>query len=94
MKSAITAAPRLTKDSRASDRSPTEPVSHHAIVFSTIVATAAAIESQAKRTSEPRVMRVRGRTRAPPYRLRSTFPTAWMIRATNASWSQAPSSIA
>ncbi len=40
---------RLTTDSAASERSPTEPVSHQAAVFRAMVAIAAAIESQAKR---------------------------------------------
>src|ERR1043165_1102268 len=49
--SAITPAARLTNDSRASDSSPTEPVTHQARPLRTIVATAAAIESRAKRSS-------------------------------------------
>src|SRR5262245_29357774 len=39
------AADRLTTDSLASDRSPTDPVIHHAAVFSAIVNTAARIDS-------------------------------------------------
>ena len=45
--SAMTAATRLTTDSAASERKPTDPVSRHAAVFSAIVATAAAIDSAA-----------------------------------------------
>ncbi len=56
MASVTTAAARFTNDSSASDRSPTEPVSHHAAPLSAIVATAARIDSQAKRTSEPRAI--------------------------------------
>ena len=47
MLSASIAATRLTVDSSASDSSPTDPVSHHASVFRTIVPSAAAIDSQA-----------------------------------------------
>ena len=47
----MTAATRFTTDSAASERSPTDPVSHHATVFMAMVVTAAAIESQAKRVS-------------------------------------------
>src|SRR5688500_9785878 len=48
--SAMKAAPRLTNDSRASDSSPTEPVSHHAHILSPMVAMAAATASQANRS--------------------------------------------
>jgi hypothetical protein len=41
------AAARLTSDSSASESSATEPVIHHASVFSPIVASAAATDSQA-----------------------------------------------
>src|SRR3954466_767215 len=44
------AAARLTSDSRASESSPTDPVSHHAYALSAMVASAAAMESQAKRS--------------------------------------------
>ena len=44
---AISAATRLTTDSAASERRPTEPVSFHAAAFRAIVTTAAAIESPA-----------------------------------------------
>src|SRR5688572_9822000 len=47
---AMKAAPRLTNYSRASDSSPTEPLSHHAHVLSPMVAVAAATASQAKRS--------------------------------------------
>jgi len=47
MDSASTAAARLTSDSSASESRPTDPVSHHAAVFRPIVASAAAIDSQA-----------------------------------------------
>jgi hypothetical protein len=43
--SAKIAPARLTTDSIASDSRPTEPVSHQAPVFSTIVASATATES-------------------------------------------------
>ena len=46
------AATRLTSDSKASERRPTEPVRRHAIVLRTIVIPAAAIESRAKRPDE------------------------------------------
>src|SRR5258708_3530183 len=45
------AATRFTTDSAASDSNPTEPVSRHAAVFSAIVATAAATDSQSSRIS-------------------------------------------
>jgi hypothetical protein len=45
----MTAAMRLTTDSAASERRPTEPVSHQAAVFMPMVTIAAAIESHAKR---------------------------------------------
>src|SRR5258708_13979952 len=51
MESASSAAARLTTDSRASDSSPTEPVSHQANALRVIVANAAAIESRAYRAS-------------------------------------------
>ncbi len=38
---------RLTRDSRASESRPTEPVKSHAASFSPMVATAAAMDSQA-----------------------------------------------
>ena len=44
---ASSAAARFTKDSSASDSSPTEPVSHQASVLSAIVASAATTDSQA-----------------------------------------------
>ena len=44
---ASSAAARFTKDSSASDSSPTEPVSHQASNLSAIVASAAATDSQA-----------------------------------------------
>ncbi len=47
MARAMMAATKLTKDSMASDSRPTEPVSHHAQVFKPMVATAAAMDSQA-----------------------------------------------
>src|SRR5689334_10198384 len=47
MESARSAAARLTSDSSASERSPTESVSHQAKVLSPIVATAAPTESHA-----------------------------------------------
>ena len=47
MANAMTAPARLTPDSRASDSSPTDPVSHQATAFSTMVASAAAIDSHA-----------------------------------------------
>ena len=47
MASAIIAPARLTTDSSASESSPTEPVSHQAKDLSTMVASAAAIDSQA-----------------------------------------------
>ena len=47
MLKARSAAARLTIDSSASDKRPTEPVSHQAAAFSAMVASAAAIESQA-----------------------------------------------
>jgi hypothetical protein len=43
--SATTALTRLTIDSAASEKRPTEPVSNHAAVLSAIVAIAAAIDS-------------------------------------------------
>jgi len=58
MLSAMMAPIRLTTDSRASERRPTEPVIRYATVLSAIVATAAAIESQAKLTSDGRVVMV------------------------------------
>ena len=45
--SAIKAPARLTKDSMASESSPTEPVICHATTLSVMVATAAAMDSQA-----------------------------------------------
>lgn len=45
MASAKIAPARLTSDSIASDSRPTDPVSHHAPVFSAMVASAAAMES-------------------------------------------------
>ena len=51
MASAMTAAARFTKDSRASERSPTEPVSRQAASFRVMVASAVATDSQAKRVS-------------------------------------------
>jgi hypothetical protein len=51
---AIDAPPRLTSDSSASDSRPTEPVTYQARLFSAIVASAAAIDSQAKRVSDRR----------------------------------------
>ena len=45
--SATTAAARLTRDSAASERRPTEPVSAHAPLFSAMVVIAAPIDSQA-----------------------------------------------
>jgi len=42
----------LTKDSRASESRPTEPVNHQAHPLSRMVAMAAAIESHAKRFSD------------------------------------------
>src|SRR3954470_9315652 len=50
MDSMRSAAARLTSDSSASDSRPTEPVSHQASAFKAMVAMAAAIESQAKRS--------------------------------------------
>jgi hypothetical protein len=47
MASAIKAPARLTKDSRASDSSPTDPVTHQAAPLSRMVARAAAMDSQA-----------------------------------------------
>jgi hypothetical protein len=47
MESASSAAARLTIDSSASESRPTEPVSHQASAFRPIVASAAAIDSQA-----------------------------------------------
>ena len=44
---ATTPATRLTTDSAASDRRPTEPVIIHAVVFIPMVTTAAAIDSHA-----------------------------------------------
>src|SRR3989338_5231400 len=52
MASAISAPARLTKDSSASDSSPTEPVSHQAAPLSRMVESAAAIERYAQRFSE------------------------------------------
>ena len=46
--SATMAATRLTTDSRASERRPTDPVSRNAADFIAIVTTAAAIDSHAK----------------------------------------------
>ena len=46
---AMIAATRLTRDSAASERSPTDPVIRQARVFSRIVTAAAAIDSHAKR---------------------------------------------
>jgi len=43
----MSAAARLTTDSAASERNPTEPVSRHAAALSAIVAAAAPIESAA-----------------------------------------------
>ena len=50
MERASSAAARLTMDSSASDSRPTEPVSHQASVLSPMVASAAATDSQAKRS--------------------------------------------
>src|SRR5574341_2247169 len=50
MESASSAAARLTIDSSASESRPTEPVSHQANALSEIVATAAAMDSQANRS--------------------------------------------
>ncbi len=44
---AMTAPTRLTRDSIASDRRPTDPVRRYAMVLSAMVATAAAIDSHA-----------------------------------------------
>ena len=44
---AISAATRLTTDSAASERRPTEPVSFQAASFNAIVTTAAAIDTKA-----------------------------------------------
>src|SRR5256885_2880164 len=52
MSSARTAATRLTSDSSASERRPTEPVIAYATAFKAMVARAVAMESQAKRASE------------------------------------------
>ena len=43
---ANSAEARLTKDSRASERSPTEPVIHQAAVFMTMVIAATATDSR------------------------------------------------
>lgn len=51
---AISAPARLTKDSIASERRPTEPVIKYAMPFRAIVEMAAAIESQAKRVRDER----------------------------------------
>ena len=48
----VTAATRLTNDSAASDSRPTDPVRSQAAVLSPMVATAAAMESHAKRASD------------------------------------------
>jgi hypothetical protein len=56
----ITAPIKLTKESIASESNPTEPVRKYAPDLSAMVATAAAIESQAKLVSEVRLI-----TRAP-----------------------------
>src|SRR5262249_60006088 len=50
--SARRAARRLTNDSRASDRSPTEPVMKYAPAFRAMVSTAATIDSQANRVRD------------------------------------------
>src|SRR5512145_1415705 len=60
----MAAAMRFTTDSAASERRPTEPVSHHAAVFMTIVTIAAAIESQAKRVRLGCVEVIAGTSRA------------------------------
>jgi len=49
---AMTAPARLTSDSMASERRPTEPVIRYATVLRPIVRIAAANDSTAKRTSE------------------------------------------
>ena len=54
----MTAPTRFTSDSIASDMKPTEPVSTYAAALSAIVTTAAAMESQAKRTSDLRGMSI------------------------------------
>src|SRR5690606_37643338 len=51
--SATNAATRLTTDSRASDKKPTDPVTAAASTLSTIVAAAAPTESSIRRTSRP-----------------------------------------
>ena len=56
MANAISAPARLTKDSSASESRPTEPVSRYAIAFRPIVKIAAAMESQAKRVREERLV--------------------------------------
>jgi hypothetical protein len=53
----MSAPTRLTRDSIASERRPTEPVSKYATALSEIVTTAAAIESQAYRMRELRLER-------------------------------------
>src|ERR1700710_1440113 len=54
MARAIRAPARLTPDSRASESRPTEPVNRKAVALSPMVASAAAIESQAKRVRAER----------------------------------------
>src|SRR5688500_6647124 len=54
MINAITAPTKLTSDSMASDKSPTEFVNKYAPVLSVMVASAAPIESHAKRVREAR----------------------------------------
>ncbi len=52
MASAITAPARLTTDSSASESRPTEPVNRQAKAFNRMVASAAAIDSQAQRARD------------------------------------------